>query len=117
MLFNTKFYSALDRWADLAEQGFSIARSSAIQEKDGSSSYTLDLPGFSKDEIEVSTEEDRIVRISARSKNNQRDPIDYSVLAPQNTDLNNLKAKLENGVLTITFNPLPKAKAKTVLIE
>lgn len=73
----------------------------------------LDLPGFSKDEVTVNLDKDRILHIQAQqpelkegeTRNFTRAAIRYRLRLPRQVDGERVAANLENGVLTVT---LPK---------
>lgn len=82
-------------------------------EKDDAWKGEIDLPGFTKDEVNVTIDKDRVLLIEAKQselpEGETRDFVKaergYRVRLPRETDAEKLDAKLENGVLQIT---LPK---------
>lgn len=102
-------------------EGKSIAPLMDIKEKGDNVMVTIDLPGVDKEDIDVSVK-DNIIEISAECKKEsesedegytQRERtyrhFSRSAVLPSNVTDEGAKAKLENGVLTIT---LPKTKAE-----
>lgn len=76
--------------------------------------FEMELPGFSKSEINVSSKEDRLT-ITAEKKVDENNEIRYirkeridgkverSFIIPEEYDLSKTSAKFENGLLTITI--------------
>ncbi|KAF8105384.1 hypothetical protein N665_0158s0066 [Sinapis alba] len=75
----------------------------------------LDVPGMKKDQMKIEVEENRVVRISGKRKRQEEKEGDHwhrVERMPDNVDLDTIKAKLENGVLTITINKFSTDKVK-----
>ncbi|MFN4242885.1 MAG: Hsp20/alpha crystallin family protein [Tepidisphaerales bacterium] len=89
-----------------------------------------ELPGFTKDQIDV-TLENSVLTISAdrneeRSEQNAGDYLvrerrftrfQRSFTLPPTVDESSVNAKLENGVLTVTLNKRPEAKPRKISVS
>ena len=84
--------------------------------------FKADLPGVKKEEVKVEVEEGRILQISGdrnvekEEKNDKWHRVERSsgkfmrrFRLPENVKVNEVKAAMENGVLTVT---VPKAEVK-----
>ena len=84
--------------------------------------FKADLPGIKKEEVKVEVEDDRILQISGERNVEKEDKNDTwhrverssgkftrRFRLPENARLNEVKASMENGVLTIT---VPKVEVK-----
>ena len=74
-----------------------------LDEQDDSYLFAVELPGFDKKEVKVSSK-DNILQVSAVSGEKKRS---RSISLPSDSDTDHIKAKLKNGVLKII---VPKAK-------
>ncbi|KAG6600962.1 17.6 kDa class I heat shock protein 3, partial [Cucurbita argyrosperma subsp. sororia] len=125
---------SLDAWDPF--QGFSLANvPSSAQEASAFANtridwketpqahiFTADLPGINKDQLKVEVEEGRVLQISGErskeqeEKNEKWHRIERSsgkfmrrFRLPEDAKVEEVKARMENGVLTVT---VPKVEAK-----
>ncbi|MBZ0183806.1 MAG: Hsp20/alpha crystallin family protein [Melioribacteraceae bacterium] len=90
-----------------------------IYKNDKSLVFEMELPGYSKTEINVSSKEDKLT-ITAEKKNDEKNEVKYirkerlegkierSFIIPEAYDLSKTSAKFENGLLTITIEEYVK---------
>ncbi|XP_028798376.1 17.3 kDa class I heat shock protein-like [Neltuma alba] len=84
--------------------------------------FKADLPGLKKDEVKVEVEDDRVLQISGERNVEKEDKNDTwhrverssgrfmrRFRLPENVKMDQVKASMENGVLTVT---VPKAEVK-----
>lgn len=76
---------------------------------------TLDLPGVAREELDIAVES-RVVRIATQEQ--ARRPFKAAWELPQDIDAAASKARLENGVLTLTLTRVkPPSSAARIAVE
>ncbi|KAL1542129.1 hypothetical protein AAHA92_26264 [Salvia divinorum] len=117
-----------ERWLvedNLAEANFSEWQRARLDwmEAAGAHVFKVDVPGFKKEEVKVEVEDGGILQISAeRSKEEEEESEKWHckerssgilrrLRLPESADLDEMKASMENGVLTVTV-PKEEVKAK-----
>ncbi|XP_010685785.2 17.4 kDa class I heat shock protein [Beta vulgaris subsp. vulgaris] len=92
--------------------------------------FKVDLPGLKKEEVKVEVEEGRILQISGERSKEQEEKNDKwhrierssgkflrRFRLPENTKIDEVKADLENGVLTVTVPKVEEKKPEVKSID
>lgn len=119
-------------WADLGEETNGATGWGSypvdIHENDDTVVIEADLPGFKRDEIDV-TFEQGVLTISAErrtSQENKGEPrlherrytrVTRSFRLPQSVDENKVDAKLQDGVLTLTLHKREEVKPRRIEVK
>jgi HSP20 family molecular chaperone IbpA len=82
--------------------------------RDDSGGYTLEIPvaGFKPEEIDVTLEDD-VLTITGKNEKRQ---FRRSLLLPDDIDRENIGARVEHGMLTLTLRAHPKAQPKKIAV-
>ncbi|MGP6158853.1 MAG: Hsp20/alpha crystallin family protein [Vulcanimicrobiaceae bacterium] len=82
--------------------------------RDDAGGYTVEVPvaGFKPAEIDVTLEDD-VLTIAGK---NERRQFRRSLLLPEDIDRENINAKVEHGMLTLTLKANPKSQPKKIAI-
>lgn len=69
--------------------------------EDGSKYVEFELAGHKKENVSATLSKERLLKVSAKTGEREAK---YSYTLPYGTDLKNISAKFEDGLLTITFS-------------
>ena len=99
-----------------ASEAFAGARRSPLVEQDDKSwTLSLDVPGFSREDLAISIE-GAVLRIDSKAEAKRQFKAAYEL--PQDIDVATSEAKLENGVLTLKLGKLvPVSQATSLQIN
>ncbi|KAJ6927594.1 hypothetical protein NC651_011585 [Populus alba x Populus x berolinensis] len=123
-IFDT--FSEFDIWDPLKEFPFTSTSNSLLSRENSAFVNTridwketpeahvfkADLPGLKKEEVKVEIEDDRVLQISGErnvEKEDKNDTWHRVERLPENAKMDQVKASMENGVLTVT---VPKEEIK-----
>ncbi|RZC76478.1 hypothetical protein C5167_000600 [Papaver somniferum] len=136
-------FSSLNVWDPFASRSFGIMRpqfsnettqfaNAQIDWKETSDAHVFkaDLPGLKKEEVKVEVEEGKILQISG-AKNKEKEEINDQwhrverssgkflrrFRLPDNAGVDQVKATMENGVLTVTIPKVEMKKPQVKAIE
>jgi HSP20 family protein len=84
-----------------------------VQRTDRGYAVEIPVPGFKPDQINV-TVDDRTLTVRGES---ERRKFTRALLLPEEIDTDNIEAKVENGLLTLTLNVHPKAQPKKIEVR
>ncbi len=83
---------------------------------DGGQKFVLELAGYSKEEISVKIDGE-FLKVEKKKPNNIVNPeSQYAIPSPNTLDLTKFSAKMENGLLEISFPPVKKEPPQTIKI-
>ncbi|KAK6930336.1 Alpha crystallin/Hsp20 domain [Dillenia turbinata] len=126
------FNSAITSFPSLAAQETSAFANTRIDWKETPEAHVFkaDLPGLKKEEVKVEVEEGRILQISGERSKEQEEKNDKwhrverssgkflrRFRLPENVKTEEVKARMENGVLTVTVPKVEEKKPDVKSIE
>lgn len=111
---------------DFSDENFSDYRRaySDFDEDENFFKIKIELPGIPKEDIEIDVDENNLI-VKAENKSEKKDKDSFrsskigfyqSISLPRNADLDNLKAKYDNGLLLVIV-PKKKLSGKRIKIE
>jgi HSP20 family protein len=116
---NTRFFDFFDF---LEESNTSLLKTwdKFEDDKTGEKVVQIGIPGFNKDELEISTEEDTIfIKGEIKNENTKKfykNSISYSI-SDSNVDIGSINASLDNGILEIRYKILPGKEPQKIEIK
>jgi len=94
-----------------------IDKNENITENDNSYKLELSLPGFSKEDIKIELNEGLIFitsEIKEADENNYfKTSFEKKYFLPEDVDIDNIDASMENGILSITLNKIKEVETST----
>ena len=111
----------LDQAFDLLERPYKTTCRWDFVEKDNCYLFSMDLPGVSKDDINIEIEQSRL-KVSGERKDREyigkkSGKFERSMELPADIDKDKIVAHCENGVLTVALPTLKKAQPRKVQIS
>jgi HSP20 family protein len=102
-------------WSDPLRNLFSMGQLSGMEVTRTETGYTVEIPvaGFRPDQIEA-TLEDGVLTVAGKS---EKRSFTRSVIVPEDVDDENIEAKVQDGMLTLTLTLHPKAQPKRITIK
>ncbi len=91
----------------------------ALSDDDDGVKLRLELPGFNKDELKLSLDEG-VLSIVAETKDEERSflgKLERRLKVSDEMDVENISAKLENGILYLQIPHRAKAEPKTIKVN
>ena len=91
----------------------------AVEKSEKEFTLTIALPGFKKEEIQISTENNILKVYAKRNKKIDwlQEEFSNSYQLEDNIDIEKITAKLEDGILNITLPFKEKTKPNTIIIQ
>lgn len=133
--FGGRFDSLFDdflggrRLPSLIREDAYLAPSVEVSETDEELTFQVELPGISKDDVDVSITEDMLVISGEKKQESEKEDKDYHVSErvygsfrrsfglPADVDSDKAEAKSDNGVLTIVIPKVAEAKPKSKKVK
>ena len=124
--------SNFDRYGNVTSNDVSSLANAQVDWKETPESHVFkaDLPGLKKEEVKVEVQEGRVLEISGERSVEKEDKNDKwhrvergrgkflrRFQLPENAKLDEVKASLENGVLTVTIPKVAEKKPEVKSIE
>ncbi len=104
-----------ERFVNEAFHGSSLAGAPKLVQDEKAWTVTLDLPGVAREDLSIAIE-GAVVRIATKAEAPRQYKAAYEL--PQEIDVDATRAKLENGVLTLTLvKQQPVSKARQIDVK
>lgn len=100
-----------------------------IYEQNGVYTFEVELPGLTKNDVNIKVNEDGVLTISGnKNKQNENEvsklrqerkygEFSRSIQLANDIDINNVNAKFENGILTLTINKKEPEAPKVIEVQ
>ena len=91
-----------------------------IRENDDDYTISLALPGFKKEDVDISIEDDTLVISSTVEQDDFKKSFVNRYSIPEDADVNKIEASMEDGILkvvVIKYKELPKTNIKKIDIK
>ncbi|XP_075638898.1 17.7 kDa class I heat shock protein-like [Castanea sativa] len=126
------FSTISDLWLPLGSNEVSTFANAQVDWKETPEAHVFkaDLPGLKKEEVKVEVEEGRVLQISGErsvekeDKNEKWQRVERGrgkflrrFRLPQDAKVDEVKASMENGVLTVTIPKVPEPKPQVKSVE
>jgi HSP20 family protein len=109
------FDRSFERFVNEAFFSETAGRGFKVEQDDKAWTVTLDLPGVAREELSINIE-GAIVRIETKAEAKRQFKAAYEL--PQEIDVANTGAKLENGVLTLTLaKQVPVSNVRSIEVK
>lgn len=130
-MMNRVFGDSLSRFfgdADRTFNGGNWVPPVDIYETENALIFTCELPGFEKDQVNITVNEGRLI-LSGNKAEEQKDGRQYhhverwrgdfyrSFLLPTSVSAEDVQAQLKNGLLTVTLGKKPEAKPRQIKVS
>ena len=87
------------------------------EETDSSFDFELEVPGFSKPEIHITSKGNLLNITATPNQKNKRKAFAVEYKLPSSANLSDVSAILENGILNVSVPKKEQEKAKIILIK
>ncbi len=84
-------------------------------ESDTAYSFTLTLPGFKKNDVEIEVSEEAYLTVCATRGESHK--VSRTITLPSDADTTKVEAKLEDGLLTLTIAKVIAAQPRKVTVN
>lgn len=108
-------FSDIFGWEPFSNSYANYSRSQGVDVTKTEAGYCVELPvaGFKPEQIQV-TLEDNVLTLAGQS---EKRSFTRSLLVPDEIDQENISAKVEHGMLTLTLSLQPKAQPKKINVQ
>jgi HSP20 family molecular chaperone IbpA len=108
------FDDVLSTWSIFDRVPHSLNQSYSFEEIDGKLKCEIELPGLKPGDVNINVERDYVTIAGTSRKNKQ---FKYQLSIPDGYEPESAVAKMEAGVLTLTFSPKDRPQSKRIEIN